>query len=136
MGVMRVVINRNFPCRTMVRTRASEAISTSAARQRPRRASIPEVQDLDSDQEVTMEEAASDDTTKNRPVPEEPIRGANTATNKEDEDLVYDGTRFRRDKVKRRYFRYYHGRRIIMERGAVVEEFDEHALRVRVVLDA
>ena len=83
-----------------------------------------------------MEEAMSDDTTRDRPVPGEPIRGASTATDKEDEELVYDRIRFWRDKVRRRYFRYYHRRRIIVERGAVIEEFDEHAPRVRAVLDA
>ena len=89
-----------------------------------------------SDQEVTMEEAASDDTTRDRPVLGEPIRGASTATDEEDEDLVYDRTRFWRDKVRRRYFCYYHGCQIIMEGGVVVEEFDERAPRVRAVLDA
>ena len=83
-----------------------------------------------------MEEAASDDTTRDRPVPGEPIRGASMATGEEDEDLVYDRTRFWRDKVRNCYFRYYHGHWIIMERGVVVEEFDELAPRVRAVLDA
>ena len=49
MGILRVVIDRNFPCRTMIRTRASEGASTLAARQRPRRAFVQEVQDLNSD---------------------------------------------------------------------------------------
>ena len=83
-----------------------------------------------------MEEATSDDTTKDRPVLGEPIRGASMATDEEDEELVYDRTHFRRDKLRRRYFRYYHGRRIIVERGAIIKEFDKRALRVRVVLDA
>ena len=73
MGVMRVVIDRNFLCRTMVRMRASEVASTSATRQRPHRASVSEVQDLDSNRKVTMEEAVSDDTTRDRPIPGEPI---------------------------------------------------------------
>ena len=121
---------------TMVRTYASEATSTSVTRQRPHQASVPEIQDLNSDQEVTMEETARDDTTRDRPIPGEPIRGASTATDEEDEDLVYDRTRFRRNKVRRRYFHYYHGRWIIVEIGAVVEEFDERTPRVRAVLDA
>jgi hypothetical protein len=83
-----------------------------------------------------IEDVESDDTAKDRPVPGEPIREASTATNEEDAELVYDHTRFRRDKVKRRYFRYYHGRRIINERGATIEEFDDHASMVWAVLDA
>ena len=49
---------------------------------------------------------------------------------------MYDRTCFRRDKVIRRYFCYYHRRRIIVEREVVVEDFDERAPRVRAVLDA
>jgi hypothetical protein len=33
MGILRVVIDRNFSCRTMVHTHANEAASSSAARQ-------------------------------------------------------------------------------------------------------
>ena len=73
MGILRVVIDRNFSCRTMVCTCASEAASTSAARQGPRQASVPEIQDLDFDQEVIMEELASDNTTRDKLVPGEPI---------------------------------------------------------------
>jgi hypothetical protein len=83
-----------------------------------------------------MEDVESDDTVRDRPVPGEPIREASTATDDEDAELVYDHTRFQRDKVKRRYFYYYHGRRIIVERGAMIKEFDERAPRVWVVLDA
>jgi hypothetical protein len=83
-----------------------------------------------------MENVESDDAAKDRPVPGEPIREASTATNEEESELVYDYTRLRRDKVRCRYFRYYHGRRIIIERGAAIEEFDERAPRVQVVLDA
>jgi hypothetical protein len=78
----------------------------------------------------------SDDTVGGRPVPGEPIRKGSTATDRDDDDLVYDHTRFRRDKIKRRYTLYYHGCRIIIERGAAIEEFDERASRVRAVLDA
>ena len=41
-----------------------------------------------------MEEAESDETTKDRPVPGEPIREASTATNEEDAKLVYNHTHF------------------------------------------
>ena len=71
-----------------------------------------------------MEEAASDDTTRDRPVPGELIQRASTAIDEEDEELVYDRTHFRRDKVRRRYFCYYYRRKIIVERGAIIEEFD------------
>jgi hypothetical protein len=82
-----------------------------------------------------MEDVESDNATRDRPVPSEPIREASTAIEEEDAELVYDHTRFRRDKVRCRYFRYYHGHRIIIERGAAIEVFDEHAPRVWVVLD-
>ena len=59
-----------------------------------------------------------------------------TATNEEDKDLVYDRTHFWRDKVRCHYFRYYHEHRVIVERGAVVGEFDQHTPRVWAVLDA
>ena len=83
-----------------------------------------------------MEDVESDDTTRDRPVPSEPIRGASTATNEEDAELVYNRTSFRRDKVRRHYFHYYDGRRIIVERRAIIEEFEERTPRVRAMLDA
>jgi hypothetical protein len=73
---------------------------------------------------------------RDRPVPGEPIREANIATNEEDAELVYDHTRFQKDKVRCRYIGYYHGCWIIVERGAMIEEFDECAPRVRALLDA
>jgi hypothetical protein len=82
-----------------------------------------------------MEDFESDDTTRDRLVPGEPIREASTATKEKDVELVYDHTCFRRDKVSRRYSRYYHGHRIIIEKGAAIEEFDERALKVQAVLD-
>jgi hypothetical protein len=78
----------------------------------------------------------SDDTARGRPVPGELIREGSTATDRDDDDFVYDHTRFRRDKIRRRYTRYYHGCRIIIERRAAIEEFDKRASRVRAVLDA
>jgi hypothetical protein len=82
-----------------------------------------------------MEDVKSDDAARNRPGPGEPIKEASTATSVEDSELVYYHTCFQRDKVRRRYFCYYHGRRIIVERGAIIEEFDERASKVRVVMD-
>ena len=120
----------------MVRTHTSETTSTLAACQRPCRAPIQEVHNLESKSEVVMEGVESDDTARDRLVPGDPIRGANTAMDEEDAKLVYNRTRFWRDKVKHRYFRYYHGRRIIVERGAIKEKFDKRAPKVHAVLDA
>jgi hypothetical protein len=83
-----------------------------------------------------MEDIDGDDDTRDRPVTGEPIREANTTTDEEDSELVYDHTCFRRDKARRRYFRYYHGCRIIIVKGADIEEFDECVSRVRAVQDA
>jgi hypothetical protein len=77
----------------------------------------------------------SDDTVGGRPVLGEPIREGNTATDRDDDDLVYDHTHFRRDKVRHQYTHYYHRHRIIIERGTTIEEFDERAPRVRAMLD-
>jgi hypothetical protein len=98
--------------------------------------SLQEAQDPESEQKVMMGDVGSDDTTRDRPVPSAPIREANTATDKEDPNLVYDHTCFQRDKVRRRYFCYYHRRKIIVKRGAAIAKFDERAPRIRVVLDA
>jgi hypothetical protein len=83
-----------------------------------------------------MEDVESDDAAKGRPIPGEPIREATTTTDEEDAKLVYDHTRFLRDKVRHQYFCYYHGCKIIIERGAAIEEFEECAPRVRAMLDA
>jgi hypothetical protein len=136
MGILRVIIDRNFSCRTMVHTHASEAASSSVARQRSSRAPLQEAQDPESELEVMMEDVNGDDAAKDRPITGEPIREASTDTDEEDSELVYDHTRFRRDKAKRRYFHYYHGRRIIIKRGATIEEFNERAPRVRAMVDA
>jgi hypothetical protein len=136
MGILRVDIDRNFPCRTMVRTRASEAASSSAARQRPCQAPLQKAQDLESELKVLMEDVESDDAARDRPALGEPIREASTAIDEEDIELVYDHTHFWKDKVRCRYFRYHHVCRIIIKRGPTIEEFDERASRVQVVLDA
>jgi hypothetical protein len=96
MGIWRVGINRNFPCRTMVRTCAREAASSSTACQAP----LQEAQDPKSEPEVVMEDMESDDAARDKPVPREPIREASIATDEEDAKLVYEHTRFRRDKVR------------------------------------
>jgi hypothetical protein len=101
MGILRDGINRNFLCKTMVRTHASEAASSSVACQRPRRAPLQEAQDPESESEVMMEDMESDNAAKDKPVPGEPIKEASTTTNEEDAELVYDHTSFRREKVRR-----------------------------------
>jgi hypothetical protein len=83
-----------------------------------------------------MEDLESDDVAKNKPGLGEPIKKASTATDEEDDDLVYNHTCFRTNKVGHRYFRYYHGYRIIVKKGAIIEEFDECTSRVRAVMDA
>jgi hypothetical protein len=120
----------------MVRTHASEAASSSAARQRWRQAPLQEAQDPKSESKIAMDvDTESDDTVGGRLVPGKLIREGSTAIDRGDYDLVYVHTCFQRDKVKRRYTRYYHGRGIIIERGATIEEFDERASKVRAMLD-
>ena len=119
----------------MVRTRASETTSSLAARQRLRHAPLQEAQDLESKPEVVMEDVESDDVARHKPSPGEAIRKASTTTNEEDAELVYNHTRFWRDKVMHCYIRYYHGQMIIVKKGAIIEEFDECASRVQAVLD-
>jgi hypothetical protein len=78
-----------------VRTRASEAASSSAARQRRRLAPLQDAQDPESEPEIAMDVGTeSDDTAGGGPVPGEPIREGSTATDRDDDDLVYDHTRF------------------------------------------
>ena len=72
----------------MVRTRASEAVSSSTARQRLHRVPLQEAQDLELEPEIVMEDVEGDDVAKNRPGLGEPIREASTATDEEDAELV------------------------------------------------
>jgi hypothetical protein len=102
----------------MVCTHAIEAASSSAACQQLHRAPLQEAQDPKFEPEVVMEDVESDDAARDKPGPGKPIREANTAIDKEDAKLVYNHTYFRSDKVRCRYFRYYHGCKIIVERGA------------------
>jgi hypothetical protein len=88
MGILRVIIDRNLPCRTMVRTCASEAASFLAARQRPHRVPLQEAQDPEFELEVMMEDVGSDDIAGDRPVPAVSIKEASTTKDEEDADLV------------------------------------------------
>jgi hypothetical protein len=117
-GILRDIIDRNFLCRMMVCTRTSEAATYLAGHQRPHRAPLQKAQDPESEPEVVMEDVESDDAVRDRPVLSEPISEASTGTNEEDAELVYYHTRFQRDKVRCRYFCYYHGCKIIIERRA------------------
>jgi hypothetical protein len=100
MGILRVVIDRNFLCRMMVHTCASEVASSLAARQRPHRAPLQEAQDPESEPKVVMEDVESDDATRDRLVLGKPIREASTAMDGEDAELVYEHTHFWKDKVR------------------------------------
>jgi cation diffusion facilitator CzcD-associated flavoprotein CzcO len=83
-----------------------------------------------------MEDVGTDDTVGSGSDSKGLVREASTATNEEDEHLVYDRTRFRKDKIQRCFNLYSSRRRVIIERGVEVAEFDERALRVRAVLEA
>jgi hypothetical protein len=48
-----------------------------------------------------MEDVESNDAARDWLVPGEPIKEVNTATDKEDDELVYDHTRFQKNKVRR-----------------------------------
>jgi hypothetical protein len=68
------VFDRNFLCRTMVCTRASEAASSLVAQPRLCQAPLQEAQDPESELEAIMDiDTKSDDTVGGRPVPGEPI---------------------------------------------------------------
>lgn len=64
------------------------------------------------------------------------IREANSATDKDDDKLIYDRDQFRVDKARRQYEFYYHDRKIVVERGINEVDLDACALRVRTVLEA
>ena len=65
-----------------------------------------------------------------------PIREASSTTDVEDDNLIYDRERFRKNKAQHHYDFYYRDRKVIIKRGVVMSNFDDRALRVRAVLDA
>ena len=65
-----------------------------------------------------------------------PIREASISIDVEDDNLIYDRECFKKNKVWRRYDFYYRDRRVIVEWGVVVLDFDAHTPRVLVVMDA
>jgi hypothetical protein len=80
--------NKDFPCRTMVRTRVREAASSSA-RLRPCRALLQDAQDLESESKVIMEDVEVDDAAGSGSHSGGPIKEASTTTDEEDNHLVY-----------------------------------------------
>jgi hypothetical protein len=91
MGFYELSVNRNFPCKTMVQTRASEAASSSA-RPRSRRThdSFQDAQGTKFDPEVVMEDVGTDGTDGSGLNSGGSIREASSATNVEDNNLIYD----------------------------------------------
>ena len=105
----------------MVCTRAIEAASSSVARRQPHRVPLQEAQDPVSELEVLTEDVEKDVTSSSEIDSKGLVREASTATDEEDEHLVYDWTRFRKDKIWRRFKLYYCKRRVIIERGVEVQ---------------
>ena len=137
MGFCELSVNRNFSCKTMVRTRASEAASSSAhPRSRQTHDPFLNAQGIEPDQEIVMEDVETDDTTGSGSNSRGPIKEASSATDAEDDNLIYDRERLRKNKARRRYNFYNRDRRVIIERGVVVSDFDDCALRVRAALNA
>jgi hypothetical protein len=94
---------------------------------------------MDSD----MEEAAAEGPNPEVPVApvgelghEALVIEGSSATDTDDADLVYDHTRFRKYNAYRRFEDDYRGRRVAVERGLVVTDFDERASCIWTVLEA
>jgi hypothetical protein len=129
----------------MARTKASAAASISS-RTRSRRLQFESqqfTQDPESGMDSDMEEAATEGPDPEVPVvpvgglgPEALVADGSSAIDSDDADLVYDHTHFRKYKAYRRFADDYRGRRVAVERGLVVTDFDERALRIRAVLEA
>ena len=83
-----------------------------------------------------MEDVGTNDTTGSRSNLGGPIREASSTIDKEDNNLIYDRERFRKNKARYYYDFCYRDRRVIVEWGVVVSNFDACTLRVWAVLDA
>jgi hypothetical protein len=70
------------------------------------------------------------------PGPEALVADGSSATDSDDADLVYDHTHFRKYKAYQRFADDYRGRRVAVERGLIVTDFDERAPSIRAVLEA
>jgi hypothetical protein len=93
--------------------------------------------------DLDMEEAAVEGPDPKIPIapvggpgPKAPVADGSSATDTDDADLVYDHTRFRKYKAYQRFADNYRGRRVAVERGLVVTNFDERAPHIRAVLEA
>ena len=83
-----------------------------------------------------MEDVETNDTAGSRSDSKGPMREASSTIDKEDDNFIYNKACFRKDKAWRHYNFYYQDRRIIVEQSVLVSDFDAHASRVWVVLDA
>jgi hypothetical protein len=90
-----------------------------------------------------MEEAAAEGPGPEIPVapvgvlgPKAPMAGGSSATDIDDANLVYDHTCFQKYKAYRRFVDNYRGRRVAVERGLVMIDFDERTPHIRAVLEA
>jgi hypothetical protein len=66
-----------------------------------------------------------------KPSPETLVIEGSNATDQDDADLVYDRTYFHKYKAYQWFKDYYRGRRVSVERGLMVTDFDECALLIR-----
>jgi hypothetical protein len=71
-----------------------------------------------------------------KPGPEALAIKGSSATDMDDADFVYNRTRLCKYKAHHQFKDDYRGRLVAMERGLVVTDFNECALRIRVVLKA
>jgi hypothetical protein len=83
-----------------------------------------------------MEDVGTNGTACSRSDSGGPIRKASSATDKEDNNLIYNQECFRKNKARRCYDFYYRDCRIIIEQGVVMSDFIACAPRVRAMLDA
>ena len=58
-----------------------------------------------------------------------------SCTDRSDDDHIYDRTRFRKDKAKHRHQTFYQRRKVVVERGVDITDFDERTPRIRAVLE-
>ena len=121
----------------MVWTRASKVASSSTCPQ-SHWTYVPsqDDQDPESELEIVMEDIEIDDIAGSGLNSGRPIREASSTTNDKDENLIYYQEHFRMDKAWHHYNLHYHGHRIIVERGAIMIDFDVWVLKVQMVLDA
>jgi hypothetical protein len=69
------------------------------------------------------------------PSPEGSVIESSNAMDSNDDDFIYDRKRFHKYKAHRQ-IKYYDKRRVTVERGLEVVDFDAHAPHIREVLKA